>query len=356
MVDDTSAKKVLASCIYCQNPPDGNEHWLNRGFGTFQGNTYLTGRICTACNVYFGGTIDLELLRSGHTGVQRQLLGIAGRRNHDPRNVFDYKSSEPEPPVQILRPGASGLMPVLEQGIGRNPDGTLLGMQRRVLTVATVNGNVELPFPKGWGEHQLRALAAERGVLDGRPVAMHVPPPETLEQFKESSSAIIRAVFGPFDLNASTTRPDGEVGPIEPTIIRFTLGPAYPRGIAKVAFHYFLWACPQVGGDEPEFSAIRAYIRNAIGEPDTFVFHSESFVERPSDGRPGHDCHAFSTLSVGTDLVATVILFSQPVGPQLPAYAVHLGRRPAALPATWQRNTSLCTCPVSMGTTASYAS
>ena len=62
------SSKLIDNCIYCPNPPDGREHWLNRGLGTFHGNTLLTGRICTPCNVELGGTIDLELLRSGPLG------------------------------------------------------------------------------------------------------------------------------------------------------------------------------------------------------------------------------------------------------------------------------------------------
>ena len=78
----TRSSKQISSCIYCPNQPDGREHWLTRGLGTFHGNTFLTGRICTLCNVDLGGTIDLELLRSGHTGMTRQVLGIAGRSDH----------------------------------------------------------------------------------------------------------------------------------------------------------------------------------------------------------------------------------------------------------------------------------
>jgi hypothetical protein len=75
-------KKVIASCVYCPHPPDGEEHWLNRSLGRFAGNSKLTGRICTRCNVHFGGTIDLELARTAHTGVLRQVLGIEGRSTH----------------------------------------------------------------------------------------------------------------------------------------------------------------------------------------------------------------------------------------------------------------------------------
>ena len=78
MATDTPAKRVLSQCIYCDNPPDSDEHWLNPALGTFAGNTYLSGRLCSSCNVALGRTIDQELAYAGHTGVLRQVLGIAG--------------------------------------------------------------------------------------------------------------------------------------------------------------------------------------------------------------------------------------------------------------------------------------
>jgi hypothetical protein len=81
-----------------------------------------------------------------------------------------------------------------------------------------------------------------------------VPPPETVDEFVGASRDIIRAVFGPFEVDVYHSRLDGPVGPVEPTLLRFNLSPAFLRAVAKVAFHYFLWACPQIGGDEPEFS------------------------------------------------------------------------------------------------------
>jgi hypothetical protein len=69
MADRPESKKVIATCVYCPNPPNGQEHWLNRSLGTFAGNTYLSGRICTPCNGELGETIDRELIRLGHVGV-----------------------------------------------------------------------------------------------------------------------------------------------------------------------------------------------------------------------------------------------------------------------------------------------
>ena len=335
--DTQHNKKVIEHCVYCSNPPNGQEHWLNRSLGTFAGNTFLTGRICTPCNVTFGGTIDLELVRTAHTGVTRQVLGIEGRASHERKNVFEYKASQKEPPVQVFRVDDGNLKPVFEQAVGRNPDGTLIATQGRVLVLATADGEQQMRFPRGWDEHQLRSAAETRGLLGGRPVSAHAPPPETVDEFVAASRDIIRAVFGPFEIDVYHSRLDGPVAPVEPTLLRFNLSPAFLRAVAKVAFHYFLWACPQIGGDEPEFSDLKVYIRDGVGEPADFLCKLDSLVDRiPADDGRGKDCHVFASACLGADLVVQAHFFSQPVGPAFPTFVVRLGRRPEALPPDWR--------------------
>jgi integrase len=69
-------EKELDSCIYCLAAPDGAEHWLPRSLGKFRGDTRLRGRICKGCNERLGRLLDRELVRTGHTGLLRQVLGI----------------------------------------------------------------------------------------------------------------------------------------------------------------------------------------------------------------------------------------------------------------------------------------
>jgi len=332
-------KKVITSCVYCRNPPDGREHWLNRSLGRFAGNTKLTGRICTPCNIFFGGTIDLELARTAHTGVLRQVLGIEGRSHHEPKNVFEYEASHAEPPVQVFRVGENGeLKPAFEQAFRRDADGNLIGTQGRVLVVATSEGEIQLRFPRAWGVDQLRAAASARGLLGGRPVSAHVAPPETVKEFALTAPDIIRAVFGPFQINVYHSRLDASVGPIEPVLLRFNLSPEFARAVAKAAFHYFLWACPDIGGDEPQFTAIKAYIRDAVGEPSAFLHWVDSLVDRfPTGDGVGSDCHVFAAFCPEDEVIVQLNFFSQPVGPAFPTFVTRLGRRPDALSPGWRR-------------------
>lgn len=48
---------------------------------------------------------------------------------------------------------------------------------------------------------------------------------------------MLRAVFGPFEMDVYRIRLDCEVGPVEQTLVRFKLSPALLRAVANVAFH-----------------------------------------------------------------------------------------------------------------------
>jgi hypothetical protein len=110
--------KLLTQCIYCPNPPDGEEHWLPRSFGAFRGNTMLKGRICRACNERLGRVLDQELVRTGPTGMARQVIGIAGRAGQAAVNVFDYRASQVERPIQVESTSIGGGLSVPLQAIG----------------------------------------------------------------------------------------------------------------------------------------------------------------------------------------------------------------------------------------------
>src|SRR5262249_3137624 len=211
------------------------------------------GRLCRDCNTRLGRTLDQEFVRTGHTGMTRQLLGIAGRSGQPSANVFDYRAAQLEKPIEAESASivAGQLVPI--QAIARNPDGTLKTVQQRTLTIATTDGEHILVFPRAWGARQLRDAAAARGLLDGKVIRAHAAPPETGEEFVAASLDAIREVFGSGPIDVYQTRLDAPMAETEYRRVRFNLTREYLRAVVKLAFHYFLWACPWIGGDEPEF-------------------------------------------------------------------------------------------------------
>ena len=167
------------------------------------------------------------------------------------------------------------------------------------------------------------------------------PRPKLSTSLRSERRPIIRAVFGPFNIPVYYSRLDGPVGPVEPTLLRFNLSPAFFRGVAKVAFHYFLWACPQIGGDEEEFSDLKAYIRDGIGEPTDFLYMTDSLVDRmPADEGQGKDAHVFASFVLDADLVVQAH-FLPACRASFPNICCHVGA-PAGRPADRLATGSRC--------------
>ena len=128
------------------------------------------------------------------------------------------------------------------------------------------------------------------------------------------------------------------MGETEYRRVRFDLSREYLRAIAKLAFHYFLWTCPWIGGDESEFDGIRGFVSNGNGDEHAFLQRHECLVDRAGvkDGAPP-DCHMFVAFANDRELLVTLHFFSQPAGPEFPSFGARLGAKLEAMPAGWLR-------------------
>ena len=122
------------------------------------------------------------------------MLGIEGRRGHQRKNVFEYKASQLEPPVQVFQVDGDDLKPLPHDSIGQAEDGSLISTEGRVLVIAMPESEHRLRFPRGWGEAQLRAAVEARGLSGGRLVAALVPAPETVEEFEAAAKTATRGI------------------------------------------------------------------------------------------------------------------------------------------------------------------
>ncbi len=66
----------MKTCIYCKIgfSKKSKEHVIQRGFGTFNSDTWTLDCVCPDCNNLFGRTLDIELTRDSLEGVSRYNL------------------------------------------------------------------------------------------------------------------------------------------------------------------------------------------------------------------------------------------------------------------------------------------
>ena len=95
----------------------------------------------------------------------------------------------------------------------------------------------------------------------------------------------IKAMLTHWGRTVELTR--GKPGPVPgPQILRGEVTLAYSRALAKIGFHYVLTHMPTIVGSEPEFRALREFVRHGTGEPNQFLHGLDKTPT--TNGPPGH--------------------------------------------------------------------
>ncbi len=95
----------------------------------------------------------------------------------------------------------------------------------------------------------------------------------------------IKAMLADWGQTVELTK--GRPGPVPGLkLFRGEVTVAYFRALAKIGFHYVLAHIPTVVGGEPEFRALREFIRRGIGEPNQFLHRLDATPT--TNGPPGH--------------------------------------------------------------------
>ena len=252
----------MPTCIYCQNEATSREHWIPRGLGAFRGYTPLSDRLCQECNELLG-ELDREFLRTGLTGFQRALLGIGGRHRTASVSPFHYKSTQANSPIRMMMPALGRSHEVLAEAY-TDAEGRPSARPLRQVVLRMPDGGVDcVPFSRGWNGEQLRRAVLSRNLEGGVPVELYLEDDEDVSdqetQYAREIRTLLSSVFG----NEFRAQVYGGTG--ERTWNRLAMiagiNILYLRSIAKVAFHYFLWSCPVLRGNEACFAAIRAFVR-----------------------------------------------------------------------------------------------
>lgn len=304
----------MATCIYCPNEADSREHWIPRAFGTFRGYTPLLDRLCEACNGRLG-ELDQELVRTGPTGFHRALLGIEGRHGPTKVSPFHYRAMRGEQPTKMM-------MPVLhadheiqaEAYCDENGQSSARPIRQVVLRMA--DGRMEcVPFSRGWNAEQLKTAVKNRGLDEGRPAEIYLEDDESIEGPEILPvRQLLTEVFGK-DFSAVAYGGRGERTQNRLAMVA-GVNTVYMRAVAKVAFHYFLWACPVLRGDEPAFDPLRAFISGGVGDYRPFVqYDAPQFLPVLRSGKvPIRTSHFFCAALTRAEANAFVQFFVGPHG------------------------------------------
>lgn len=326
MLGATMGTLKLGPCIYCGQPADGKEHWLPASLGGVDGDVTLIDRLCTDCNTELGRTVDQEFSRTGLVGYMRAAHEIQGRSDGGP-GPFYYKAASATPPTQLKIPSPDGSYEVLAQA-RRDParHGEFVASAIRQIIFKRADATIDqLAFPRAWTANILRQAIAQHGLKDAAPFELYLDDDETPDS-KHVKDVLYAAIpsmpsvkcwFG--GNSEAVIRQRGEM--------RAGISVAYIRAIAKLGFHYFLRFSNLYRGSEPEFAAVRSFIRNGTGSWRNFVqLVSPPFVPQLQTMRPARPMHFIMSRVDEQVALAGVHLFVAPNMP--PASLVRLGRSP----------------------------
>ena len=312
----------MATCIYCLNEANSREHWIPRGLGTFRGCTPLLNQVCADCNNCLG-QLDQELMRTGPTGFQRALHGVQGRHGPSKVSPFHYKALQADQPTTMMMPALGRKHRILAEAYS-DEEGRPSARAIRQIVLKMPDGRMEcVPFPRGWTADQLRIAVNSRGFETGTPEEVYLEDDEVFTdqevphalEIRTLLSSVFGSKFTAWIYGGSGVRTQNRLA------IVASINGIYMRAVAKVAFHYFLWACPILRGNEPAFAKIRAFILDGTGDWLDFVeLNAPQFLPILQPGcLPQRTSHFFHSALTRDEASAFVQFF---VGPRaLPAPA-----------------------------------
>ena len=302
-------------CIYCTNEATSREHWIPRGLGTFRGYTPLLKQVCGDCNNSLG-RLDEEFIRTGHTGFLRALHGVQGRHGKSTVSPFHYKAMQADQPTMMMMPARDRQHQIQAEAY-IDHEGRRSARPIRQVVLRMPDGTMEsVPLPRGWTADQLRAAVSNRQLGAGTPEEIYLEDDEIVTEpeapHQRELKTLLNSVFGT-GFRAKVYQGIGERTENRLEMVA-GITALYLRAVAKVAFHYFLWACPIVKGNEPAFTEIRAFISDGTGNWQDFVqIDAPQFLPSLKEGnRPKRTSHLFHSALNLHEAIAFVQFFISP--------------------------------------------
>ena len=237
----------MRKCIYCLEDGEASafstEHVLPKALGTFRGNLTLPDCVCTDCNNYFGWNLDLFLTRDSIEALRRLQFGLKPleeirdlpleRLSFSVAQEGEWKGVrlqlkvedgelvvEPMPQVALAKKGRPGWVYLTEQ--------ELADEGQDIAKDVDAKAGIRIFFPSDDVGDRLIALLAARGITFEKKTELPPPPSEGGRVLQE---------------------------------ITYRIDPIIRRAVAKIAFNYMAYVTGSDFTYRPDFSVIRAFIR-----------------------------------------------------------------------------------------------
>lgn len=259
-------------CIHCLEKKHESafnaEHVIPQAFGKFEPNAVLDC-VCTACNKYFGDTIDMKLARDSLEGIDRFWSGI--------KPASEFKSLGTRSTTKVkFKDGA------VQGGFGypaANPDGDDL----RVFALPQV-GIEQKPDPMKWflvDELPEREQLPQHGVDLKREFFIHVR-----EMSAEDAGALLASKgYTKLDPFTATTPPIDIIDTETVGIV----GRPEKRAATKIALNYLAWVVGPAAIRAAPFDDVRSFARHDHGDSRVHISKNPwRFLRNGRDPSRGH--------------------------------------------------------------------
>ncbi len=257
----------MLSCVYCTNKFQESrvgDHVIPASWGEFDGAEQFH-RLCPRCHAEIDKGVE-QLVRCGPEAWVAKQLGLQFLRKRRSGSKASLAAHGAKPPkLTALMRGAH--LPVRHSDVAQAVE----PVDCVILTdAADAEHTVELR-----PEMSARSILKVLRTTGAQPITK-----ARLSCQHDQYSAYIEKMRAYWPSLRSVELPSIEAGQRRVRVsILFNVTDLYFRVIAKIAFHYFLTTRPTpVSGDEPEFDAVRSFIRDG-GAVDRFV-HSGPQIDQ----------------------------------------------------------------------------
>lgn len=311
-------------CIYCGRTDQlsRHAHVVPRCMGSFENQPTLKNQVCSSCDTEIG-KCEGHLIKCGMEALLRIKVRVAGRSGKDSSSPFQRKHYGHGPAKLLVKFPYVGWMVRVEL----MEDGQNCQLLPQLVLVAQDGtcDQIVLLNPMSVGPDELKKkIARTKGQKWKKAWAVQLSNDEAdhifdlLKQLGLYGGEEVLDQIKPFK---STVCVSGVI----------TYGKDYFRAIAKIAFHYFLLHSKVFDGSEPEFDALRRFVRYGEGDEGRFIVKVDGAIAYDPSGRdrPTYYGHVLRT-DVSPDRIAidVQLFFGHDYTPNL--YRVNISdKRPA---------------------------